>query len=45
LTVTGWPVHTVVRGQVVVRDEQLMGHPRGEMIRFLETPGATSPGG
>jgi dihydroorotase-like cyclic amidohydrolase len=44
LTVTGWPVHTVVRGQVVVRDEQLMGHPRGEMIRFLETPGATSLG-
>ena len=34
--VTGWPVHTVVRGEVVVRDEQLIGTPRGKMIRFLE---------
>jgi dihydroorotase len=36
--VTGWPVHTVVRGQVVVRDEALVGAPEGQAIRFLETP-------
>lgn len=36
LTVTGWPIHTVVRGQVVVRDEALVGQPEGEILRFLD---------
>lgn len=36
-SVTGWPIHTVVRGQVVVRDEALVGAPEGQAIRFLET--------
>ena len=36
--VTGWPIHTVVRGQVVVRDEALAGIPTGHPIHFLETP-------
>jgi dihydroorotase len=36
MAVTGWPIHTVIRGHVVVRDEQLQGAPRGEVIRFLE---------
>lgn len=36
-TVTGWPVHTVIRGQVVVRDEALVGAPEGRAIQFLET--------
>ena len=36
MRVTGWPVHTVVRGEVVVRDEQLIGLPQGKMICFLE---------
>ncbi|WP_293813746.1 dihydroorotase [uncultured Aquitalea sp.] len=35
--ITGWPIHTVIRGQVVVRDEQLQGVPQGQAIRFLET--------
>lgn len=38
--VTGWPVATVVRGQAVVRDEALVGNPRGKPIRFLEVPPA-----
>jgi dihydroorotase len=38
ITVTGWPIHTILRGQVMVRDEQLVGQPGGMMIRFLETP-------
>jgi len=41
MTVTGWPVHTVIGGQVVVRDEQLVGTPQGKVIRFLEIPGET----
>lgn len=36
-TVTGWPIHTVVRGQVVVRDEALIGQPQGQPVSFLET--------
>lgn len=36
--ITGWPIHTVVRGQIVVRDEQLTGTAGGQAIRFLETP-------
>ncbi len=39
MAVTGWPIHTVIRGEVVVRDEQLFGKPRGKTIRFLEVPG------
>jgi len=39
-SITGWPIHTVVRGHVVVRDEQLVGAAQGETIRFLETPKA-----
>ncbi len=44
MAVTGWPIHTVIRGQMVVRDEQLMGTPQGKTIRFLETPGETTAG-
>ncbi|WP_205012776.1 amidohydrolase family protein [Nitrosomonas sp. HPC101] len=35
--VTGWPIHTVVRGHCVVRDEALLGRPQGAAIRFLES--------
>ncbi|WP_020209958.1 dihydroorotase [Gilvimarinus chinensis] len=37
MPVTGWPIHTVIRGKAVVRDEQLTGTPQGKSIRFLET--------
>lgn len=36
LDVTGWPVHTIIRGQVVVRDGVLSGQPQGKPLRFLE---------
>jgi len=36
--VTGWPVHTVIRGQLVVRDEALAIRGSGEPVRFLDTP-------
>ncbi len=35
-SVTGWPIHTVVAGELVVQDETLMGKPEGKPIRFLE---------
>lgn len=38
LHVTGWPVGTVVRGHVVVRDEELVGQARGATIQFLDAP-------
>lgn len=37
VAVTGWPIHTVVRGHVVVRDEAIVGQPVGDAVRFLET--------
>jgi dihydroorotase len=44
MAVTGWSINTVIRGEVVVRDEQLLGEPQGKTIRFLETSGETHAG-
>ena len=35
--VKGWPVATVVRGQIVMRDGELLGTPVGRPVRFLDT--------
>jgi dihydroorotase len=35
--VTGWPVATVIRGRIVMREDELIGEPGGEPVRFLET--------
>jgi dihydroorotase len=35
--VTGWPVSTVVRGRVVVRDGAIVGSAAGRPMEFLET--------
>lgn len=32
--VQGWPMATIVRGQVVMREDQLIGSPIGEPVRF-----------
>jgi dihydroorotase len=32
--VTGWPVATIVRGQAVMRDDAVLGAPRGRLVRF-----------
>ncbi len=32
--VTGWPVATVVRGQVVMRDDTVLGAPIGQLVAF-----------
>ena len=37
MRVTGWPMMTLVRGSVVMRDDQLIGRPIGAPVRFSET--------
>ena len=37
MRVTGWPMMTVVRGHVVMRDGELLGAPIGRAVEFLET--------
>lgn len=39
-TVTGWPMATIVRGRVVMRDDELVTPSVGEPARFVETLGA-----
>ncbi len=36
LTVTGWPVATIVGGRIVMREDELIGDPGGDAVRFLE---------
>lgn len=38
MPVVGWPIHTIVRGHCVVRDEVLEGQAQGRPLRFLEVP-------
>ena len=33
-TVTGWPAATIVRGRVVMRDDEVQGTPVGKLVRF-----------
>ena len=33
-SVTGWPAATIVRGQIVMRDDAVMGEPAGQLARF-----------
>jgi dihydroorotase len=37
MTTTGWPVATIVRGKIIMRDGALAQSGRGEPVRFLET--------
>jgi dihydroorotase len=36
MNVTGWPIATVVRGQVAMREGELIGRPVGRPVRFAE---------
>ncbi len=36
MRVTGWPVMTVIRGQIVMRDGALLGAPVGQPVRFVD---------
>jgi dihydroorotase len=34
MTATGWPMATIVRGQLVMRDNEVLGAPQGRLVRF-----------
>lgn len=35
-TVKGWPMATIVRGKIVMRDDELVGPSQGEPVKFME---------
>ncbi|MDG2286628.1 MAG: amidohydrolase family protein, partial [Alphaproteobacteria bacterium] len=37
VNVTGWPMATVLRGNIVVRDDEVLGAPSGKPVRFVDT--------
>ena len=37
MTVTGWPRATVIRGRIVMREDEVTGPPAGAPIRFVDT--------
>ncbi|MEL6112404.1 MAG: dihydroorotase [Pseudomonadota bacterium] len=39
---TGWPIGTIIRGQTVMWDDELVGNPIGEPVRFQETLASAS---
>jgi dihydroorotase len=34
VTVQGWPMATIVRGRTVMRDDEVLGEPKGKLARF-----------
>ncbi|HEY3637919.1 MAG TPA: dihydroorotase [Rhizomicrobium sp.] len=42
VTTTGWPLSTIIRGRIVMREDTLLLPGAGEPVRFLET---LAPGG
>jgi dihydroorotase len=36
MKVTGWPVGTILRGKIVMREDQLLSKGQGQPVRFLE---------
>jgi dihydroorotase len=36
MNVTGWPLMTVIRGRIIMRDGELLGSPSGTPVRFQE---------
>lgn len=41
MTVTGWPVATIIRGVEVMRDGEVLGSAGGAPVRFIDTLDAT----
>ncbi len=37
LEAKGWPIATIIRGRVVMRDDEIVAPSLGEPVRFLET--------
>jgi dihydroorotase len=36
---TGWPVATIIRGSVAMREDEVIGAPQGQAVRFAEARG------
>jgi dihydroorotase len=34
MKITGWPIATVVRGMVVMEDDEVLGEPPGRLTQF-----------
>jgi dihydroorotase len=34
MDITGWPVATIIRGRAVMREDELLGSPQGQLVRF-----------
>jgi dihydroorotase len=34
MPITGWPMATIIRGMAVMRDDEVLGTPRGKLARF-----------
>ena len=34
MQVTGWPLATIIRGRVVMREDEVLGEPGGRLVRF-----------
>lgn len=43
-TVTGWPAATIIRGSIVMREDELLARPIGRPIRFIDTLPAEAAG-
>ena len=37
MKVQGWPKATIGRGKIIMRDDELLGEPSGQPVRFLDT--------
>ncbi len=35
MPITGWPVATIVRGQIVMREDEVLGQPLGKLATFI----------
>jgi dihydroorotase len=34
MDITGWPVATIIRGQIVMREDEVLGAPGGRLVKF-----------
>jgi dihydroorotase len=35
--VRGWPITTILRGEIAMQDDEILGEPLGAAVRFFET--------
>ncbi|HVY18042.1 MAG TPA: dihydroorotase [Rhodopila sp.] len=36
MEITGWPVATIIRGNIVMRDDEVLGEPAGKLVKFAQ---------